>query len=66
MDKGSFLSVVYIENFPSRTEIMGFLTQFFSQNKKAYNSSDYTCVNKSNSISITFPDSVSVKHFLIL
>jgi hypothetical protein len=65
MDKGGFLSVIYLENFPSRTEIMNFLTQFFSQNKKDFNSSEYTCVNKANSLSIMFPDSVRVNYFII-
>ena len=65
MDKGSFLSVIYIESFPSRSEIMNFLTQFFSQNKQAFNSSEYTCVNKANILSITFPDSVSANYYII-
>lgn len=55
MNNEMFRAVVHIEDFPSRSEIMQLLNDYFSQNNLP---PQYTCANKAHSLMISFDESV--------
>ena len=55
-------AIITIDDFPSRPEIIALLRDYIKQNG---NNSSYSCANRSNSLSITFHDSVCLLLFML-
>lgn len=55
MSNENLSAIINIEEFPSRAEILTLLKNFIQENN--YNTG-YSCVNRSNGLSISFQDSV--------
>lgn len=63
MNNEMFKAVVHVEDFPSRSEIMELLNDYFSENNIL---PQYTCDNKAHSLFITFDDSVIYIYIIIV
>ena len=55
-------AIITIDDFPSRPELITLLHEYIKQNG---NNSSYSCANRSNSLSITFHDSVCLLLFML-